>query len=86
MIQVTHSLLKNDVIFLIPAYNSHGAELEAESQPSNGRIVIVWEKLLGIKTNNHLYTCLLVIPAIFSVTRSGVTYVTTNDQDQSLIF
>ena len=32
------SFLGNDLIFLIPA------ESKAESQPDNGRIVIVWEK------------------------------------------
>lgn len=42
MIQVTHSLLENNVIFYSPLIiDPHDAELEAKSQLNNGRIGII---------------------------------------------
>ena len=45
MIQVMHSFVENGVISESKlTMNSHDAESEAEIQPDNGRLVIVWGK------------------------------------------
>ena len=47
----------------------------------NSKLLLYGKRLLGIKTDKHL--CRYVY---FSVTRSGITYVAPNEQDQSDFF